>query len=256
MAINYKRRQANVNNRNWVDYTEKQNAKYMVSQLKALGYKIPAYMKKGNISEKQLNYYLDRINNRLDKEVNKEYKDSLSRNERTQFNRLNKIIAERGGKKNDRELINNAIRISNLLKEYEPYMNKMDKKNTELQDVNRWLDLGFTSAETLLQNVHPALIKSKINKLGSMLETLDNLTSKTHIEDYLERIGASIQYRNAIMRKYSKLNSGQKILFNTATWDEFKIQYKKDDYEEATTLEAKRKYLEDTLDAAVKTVFS
>ena len=255
MAINYKRRQANVNNRNWVDYTEKQNAKYMASQLKALGYKIPAYMKKGNISEKQLNYYLDRIENRLDKEVNKEYKDSLSRSERTQFNRLNKIIVDRGGKRNDRELINNAIKIADTLKQYSNYINKMDKKNTELQDVNKWIELGFTSAETLLQNVHPALIKSKINKLESMVETLNNLTSVSHIQDYLDRIGASEQYRKSITKRFNKLNIGQKILFNTATWEEFKLQYNEDSYHEATTLEARRKYLENVLEDAINTFF-
>ena len=158
--------------------------------------------------------------------------------------------------KNDKELINNAIKIANNLKEYSKYINKLDKKNnTELQDINRWIESGFTSAETLLINVHPALIKSKINKLSSMLETIENLTTENHVEDYLDRIGAGSEFRKIIMNKFNKLNTGQKIFFNSAVWDEFKLEYSKEEYAEATTLEAKRKYLENTFDKAIKTIF-
>lgn len=257
MTKNYNRRKSNIENRNWSDYSEKENAKYMSKQLKDFGYKVPSYMKKGQINQKQIETYANRVLNNIDKMINKEYKNSLSSGEKRQYNKLNKIIVDRGGKRNDRELINNAIKISNILKDYSKHINKIynnNKTNTELQDINRWLDNGYASPETMLKTVHPALLKSKINKLQSMLETIENLKSKNHLDDYLDRIGAGDKYRKKAMSKFNKLNTGQKIFFNTAIWGEFKIQYSKEDYYDATTLEAKRKYLENIFDTAVKTI--
>ena len=219
MAVNYNRRKSNICNRDWSNYSEKENAKYMSKQLRDFGYKVPSYMKKGKINQKQIEIYANRVLNNIEKLIDKEYKNTLRFGEKRRYNKLNKIIVDRGGKRNDRELINNTIKISNILKDYSKHINKIynnsNKMNTELQDVNRWIEYGFTSPETILNKVHPALIKSKINKLNSMLETIENLNSKHHLEDYLDRIGAGVGYRKKAMKKFNKLNTGQKIFFNS-----------------------------------------
>ena len=252
MAVNYKRRKSNISKRNWSNYSEKENAKYMRKQLSDLGYKVPNYMKKGQISIQQIETYSKRLLNKLDKIVDKEYKESLSKSERNQYNKLNKIIVNRGGDKNNKTLINNAIEIAKELNDYSRYLNKLDVNNSELIDINRWVEKGYTSAETLLQNIHSSRLKSSNGNLSSMLEEINNLKSEEYIKDYLDRIGASDSYRKNFTKAFNKLNGGQKIYFNTRVWNEFKLKYSKEDYDEATTILGRKGYLENVLKQASK----
>ena len=254
MAVNYKRRKSNISNRDWSNYSEKQNANYISKKLKDFGYKVPSYMKKGQINQKQIETYVNRVLNNLDKMIEREYKNSLSSGEKRQYNKLNKIIVGRGGEKNNRKLINNAIEIAKNLSEYSKSMNRFDKKNTELETVNRWIDKGYNNVETLLNNIHSSRLNTKNGNLSSMLETINNLKSEEHVQDYLDRIGASDDYRKKFMRDFNKLNTGQKIFFNSSVWTEFKVQYSQWDYYAETTILAKRGYLEETLKRASELV--
>lgn len=254
MAVNYNRRKSNISNRNWSDYSEKENAKYMSKQLKDFGYKVPSYMKKGQINQKQLEIYVNRVLNNIDKMIDKDYKNSLSFGEKRRYNKLNKIIVDRGGEKNNRKLINNAIEIAKNLSEYSKNMNRTLNNNSALESVNRWIDKGYANVETLLSNIHSSRLSTKNGNLSSMLETINNLRSVEHVEDYLDRIGASDKYRKSFINKFNKLNVGQKIFFNTSVWAEFKVQYSKEDYYEATTVLARKGYLEETLKRASDTI--
>lgn len=70
--MNSKRQISAINNRDWTSKTQKENAKYVRSKLEMLGYKVPKYMKKGQINQQQLEFYTNRIMNRLTKIVDKE----------------------------------------------------------------------------------------------------------------------------------------------------------------------------------------
>ena len=70
--MNSKRQIIAINNRDWISKTQKENAKYVKSKLEMLGYKVPKYMKKGQINQQQLEFYTNRIMNRLTKIAEKE----------------------------------------------------------------------------------------------------------------------------------------------------------------------------------------
>ena len=70
--MNSKRQRSSIKNRDWTSKTQKENAKYVKSKLEMLGYKVPNYMKKGQINQKQLEFYTNRIMNKLTKMVEKE----------------------------------------------------------------------------------------------------------------------------------------------------------------------------------------
>lgn len=89
MAINHKRRQTNIANRNWGEHTEKQNAQYMAKQLRDLGYKVPNYMKKGEINQQQIENYSNRIMNKLEKMNEEQRLRKLSPGERRREKRDN-----------------------------------------------------------------------------------------------------------------------------------------------------------------------
>ena len=67
-----KRQLTAIKNRDWSSKTQRENAKYLRNKLDMLGYKVPSYMRKGQINEQQLEFYANRIMNKLSKMVEKE----------------------------------------------------------------------------------------------------------------------------------------------------------------------------------------
>lgn len=74
-----KRQISAIKNRDWSSKTQKENAKYVKSKLKMLGYKVPNYMKKGLLKNEQLEFYVNRIINKLTKMSEKEEKKKQRR---------------------------------------------------------------------------------------------------------------------------------------------------------------------------------
>ena len=85
MAVNYNRRKSNITNRDWNKYSEKENAKYMSKQLRDFGYKVPIYMKKGQINQKQIETYANRIINKLTNLAEKQRLSKMSKSEKNRF---------------------------------------------------------------------------------------------------------------------------------------------------------------------------
>ena len=82
------KRQLNaIKNRDWSSKTQKENAKYVRAKLEMLGYNVPAYMKKGLINQEQLDFYKNRIMNKLEKIVEKERRSKMSPGERKREDR-------------------------------------------------------------------------------------------------------------------------------------------------------------------------
>ena len=77
--MHIKRQISAIKNRDWSSKTQKENAKYVKSKLDMLGYKVPNYMKKGKIKEQQLEFYINRIMNKLNKMLEKQEKKKQRR---------------------------------------------------------------------------------------------------------------------------------------------------------------------------------
>ena len=77
--MDIKRQLSAIKNRDWSSKTQKENAKYVKSKLDMLGYKIPKYLKKGLINQKQLEFYTNRIMNKLNKMFEKQEKKKQRR---------------------------------------------------------------------------------------------------------------------------------------------------------------------------------
>ena len=74
-----KRQITAIRNRDWGSKSQKENAKYVKSKLDMLGYKVPNYLKKGLINRQQLEFYTNRILNKLTKITQKEEKKKQRR---------------------------------------------------------------------------------------------------------------------------------------------------------------------------------
>lgn len=74
-----KRQLTAIKNRDWSSKTQRENAKYVRAKLEMLGYNVPNYMKKGQINQQQLEFYTNRIMNKLTKIAEKEEKKKQRR---------------------------------------------------------------------------------------------------------------------------------------------------------------------------------
>ena len=93
--MNARRQIQALNRYDWGNKTPQQVAKYVGNKLEMLGYKVPNYMKKGKISQKQLDFHLNRVYNKLEKIVAKEEFSKLPKSEQNRIKneqRLEKAI--------------------------------------------------------------------------------------------------------------------------------------------------------------------
>ena len=99
------KRQLNaIKNRDWSSKTQKENAKYVRAKLEMLGYNVPNYMKKGLINQQQLEFYTNRIMNKLTKIAEKEEKKKQRRKYRpreTNEQKLLRLVNELNSKLDD-----------------------------------------------------------------------------------------------------------------------------------------------------------
>ena len=99
-----KRQLTAIKNRDWSSKTQRENAKYLRNKLDMLGYKVPSYMRKGQLNEQQLEFYANRIMNKLSKMVEKEEKKRQRRRYRpreTNKQKLERLAKELNSKLDD-----------------------------------------------------------------------------------------------------------------------------------------------------------
>ena len=99
-----KRQLTAIKNRDWSSKTQRENAKYLRNKLDMLGYKVPSYMRKGQLNEQQLEFYANRIMNKLSKMVEKEEKKRQRRRYRpreTNKQKLERLANELNSKLDD-----------------------------------------------------------------------------------------------------------------------------------------------------------
>lgn len=70
--MNAKRQLSGLKRVNWEKKTTKQKVKYLVNKLQVLGYKIPSYLKNGQLSDKQLKAQINKIERGLQTQIKKD----------------------------------------------------------------------------------------------------------------------------------------------------------------------------------------
>ena len=77
--MNAKRQLSGLKRVNWEKKSTKQKVKYLVNKLQVLGYKIPTYLKNGQLSDKQLKTQINKIERGLQSQIKK---DNSSKNKK------------------------------------------------------------------------------------------------------------------------------------------------------------------------------
>lgn len=77
--MNAKRQLSGLKRVNWEKKSTKQKVKYLVNKLQVMGYKIPTYLKNGQLSDKQLKTQINKIERGLQSQIKK---DSSSNNKK------------------------------------------------------------------------------------------------------------------------------------------------------------------------------
>ena len=90
--MNAKRQLSGLKRVNWEKKTTKQKVNYLVKKLQTLGYKIPSYLKNGQLSDRQLKSQINKIERGLESQIKKENSNSKPKRQMSIDVRLNNYI--------------------------------------------------------------------------------------------------------------------------------------------------------------------
>ena len=202
MAVNYKRRKSNITNRDWSNYSEKDNAKYMSKQLRDFGYKVPSYMKKGKINLKQIETYANRIINKLTHLAEKQRLSKMSPAERRRETQIS--LQKDIDKYND--FIKNELTkgIPQELRKSDAFMKYMTKGEFI---TNRWrgYDLHASGYEVLnVKNVKELQKYTNSRSNKKLKDFIDNELENAKLNTYENKVK---QYKKDILTELERMNT-------------------------------------------------
>ena len=90
--MNAKRQLSGLKRVNWEKKTTKQKVKYLVNKLQVLGYKIPTYLKNGQLSDRQLKSQINKIERGLESQIKKDNSAHKPKKQMSIDSRLNNYI--------------------------------------------------------------------------------------------------------------------------------------------------------------------
>ena len=90
--MNAKRQLSGLKRVNWEKKSTKQKVKYLVNKLQVLGYKIPSYLKNGQINDRQLKSQINKIQRGLESQIKKESSSNKPKRQLSINVRLNNYI--------------------------------------------------------------------------------------------------------------------------------------------------------------------
>ena len=90
--MNAKRQLSGLKRVNWEKKSTKQKVKYLVNKLQVLGYKIPTYLKNGQLSDRQLKSQINKITHGLETQIKKDNSNNKSKKSLPIETRLNRYI--------------------------------------------------------------------------------------------------------------------------------------------------------------------
>ena len=90
--MNAKRQLSGLKRVNWEKKSTKQKVKYLVNKLQVLGYKIPTYLKNGQLTDRQLKSQINKIQRGLESQIKKENSNNKPKKQMSIDSRLNNYI--------------------------------------------------------------------------------------------------------------------------------------------------------------------
>lgn len=90
--MNAKRQLSGLKRVNWEKKSTKQKVKYLVNKLQVLGYKIPTYLKNGQLSDRQLKSQINKIERGLESQIKKEISVNKPKKQLSVDTRLNNYV--------------------------------------------------------------------------------------------------------------------------------------------------------------------
>ena len=104
MAINYKRRLQNLENRDWNNKSKKSNIDYIKKQLKDFGIDIPKYIQQGKLTTKNINALINKFTRKANNIIEQKRRDisidtDITKDIQKELNKLSKFGKEVGSNK-------------------------------------------------------------------------------------------------------------------------------------------------------------
>ena len=90
--MNAKRQLSGLKRVNWEKKSIKQKVKYLVNKLQVLGYKIPTYLKNGQLTDRQLKSQINKIQRGLESQIKKENTGNKPKKQMSIDARLNRYV--------------------------------------------------------------------------------------------------------------------------------------------------------------------
>lgn len=232
-----KRQLTAMKNRDWSSKTQRENAKYLRNKLDMLGYKVPSYMRKGQLNEQQLEFYANRIMNKLSKMVEKEEKKRERRRYRpreTNKQKLERLVKELNSKLDD---IHNYIddnfsgQIAEYLKGNMAQLSTRDKSFARDKFDASKINLENFVYEDVKSAIKMVQARLNITSLDKFIDSLNSQDSdewlqKQLLDDSLLD-GLGSRELSELKRQFNDLSAVQKEFYIKDYLSELRDKYKK-----------------------------
>lgn len=176
--MNAKRQLSGLKRVNWEKKSTKQKVKYLVNKLQVMGYKIPTYLKNGQLSDKQLKTQINKIERGLQSQVKKENLNNKSKREMSIDARLNRYVKSYN-KQIEKSI--NGLKAMGLTEQQIDYLSGKDVFLPAMRNKSYRAD-GVT-----LRKIGYLIIENDEKKL-EMLNKLKNDYKKISLQAVYERI--------------------------------------------------------------------
>ena len=176
--MNAKRQLSGLKRVNWEKKSTKQKVKYLVNKLQVLGYKIPSYLKNGQLNDRQLKSQINKIQRGLESQIKKENSNSKPKTQMSIDTRLNNYI-KRYNKRIDSTV--NALKNMGLTEKQIDYLTGKDIFFPSRRNKS------FRADNLSLKKIGMLVISDDERKLA-MLNKLKNDYKKISFQSVYERI--------------------------------------------------------------------
>ena len=163
---------------NWEKKSTKQKVDYLVKKLQTLGYKIPSYLKNGQINDRQLKSQINKIQRGLESQIKKENSNSKPKRQLSIDVRLNNYI-KRYNKQVESSI--NALKAMGLTEQQIDYLSGKDIFFPSRRNKS------FRADGVVLKKIGDLVISDDERKLA-MLNKLKNDYKKISFQSVYERI--------------------------------------------------------------------
>ena len=233
-----KRQLTAIKNRDWSSKTQRENAKYVRAKLEMLGYNVPTYMKKGQINQQQLEFYTNRIMNKLTKIAEKEEKKKQRRRYTPRETNEQKLIRLTNELNSKLDIIHKYIddNFSGQIAEY--LKGNMSQLSTRDKSFARD---KFDASKINLENFVYEDVKSAIKmvqgrlNLTSLDKFLDSIKDSKDSDEWLQKQllddslldGLGSLDKAKLLREFNDMTTIQKEFYIKDYLSELRDKYKK-----------------------------